>query len=169
MLIGITGTPGTGKTAVAEELRSRGYPVLDLKTTARPFVLSHDDAAGADLVDVDSWAEENANLDGLVEGAIAHYLPCDKIIVLRCRPDVLKTRLIPRGYSETKVKENLEAEALDVILIETVESFATEQIYEIDTTNIDEKEVADRILAFMNGTVSATFGSLDWSEYVMSL
>jgi len=169
MLIGITGTPGTGKTAVAEELRSRGYAVLDLKSTTKPFILSHDDEAGADIVDVDSWSEENANLDGMVEGAIAHYLPCEKIVVLRCRPDILKERLLLRGYSEKKVKENLEAEALDVILIETVDSFATEQIYEIDTTNIDEKEVADRILAFMNGTVSASFGLIDWSEYVMSI
>jgi len=169
MLIGITGTPGTGKTSVANELRTRGYSVLDLKSTTKPFILSHDDEAGADIIDVDSWSEENAHLDGIVEGAIAHFLPCDKIIVLRCRPDILKMRLAPRNYPDDKVRENLEAEALDVILIETVDAFATEQIYEIDTTNINEKEVVTRILEFMNDDVPASFGSIDWSEYVMSL
>ena len=169
MLIGITGTPGTGKTSVAEELRSRGIPVLDLKTTVKDFILDHDDEAGADDIDIDAWAEANTDLDGFVEGAIAHFLPCDKIIVLRCRPDVLMERLAPRGYPEKKVKENAEAEALDVILIETADAFATEQIYEIDTTIINKNDAADRIIAFAEGKLPASFGSLDWSEYVVNL
>ncbi|HJJ94774.1 MAG TPA: dephospho-CoA kinase, partial [Methanocorpusculum sp.] len=53
MLIGITGTPGTGKTSVAEALRKRGIDVLDLKTTVAPYVLEHDDEMGADIVDVE--------------------------------------------------------------------------------------------------------------------
>ncbi len=169
MLIGITGTPGTGKTSVAEELRSRGIPVLDLKTTVKDFILEHDEEAGADVIDIDAWAEMNADLDGFVEGAIAHFLPCDKIIVLRCRPDVLMQRLAPRGYPEKKVKENAEAEALDVILIETADAFATEQIYEIDTTIINKSDAADKILAFSEGKLPASFGSLDWSEFVVNL
>ena len=169
MLIGITGTPGTGKTAVAEALRRRGHAVLDLKTTVAPYVLEHDDEMGADVVDVEEWAEAYADLDGFVEGAISHYLPCEKVIILRCRPDVLEKRLTPRGYSAAKIRENAEAEALDVILIETADAFATEQIYEIDTTFIDSETAADMILAFAEDKVPASFGSLDWSEYVMSL
>ena len=169
MLIGITGTPGTGKTSIAETLRRRGIDVLDLKTTVGPYVLEHDEEMGADIVDVEAWAEAHADLDGFVEGAIAHYLPCEKVIILRCRPDVLAQRLTPRGYSAEKIRENAEAEALDVILIETADAFATEQIYEIDTTSIDSETAADAILAFAEDKVPASFGSLDWSEYVMSL
>ena len=169
VLIGITGTPGTGKTLVANELRFRGIPVLDLKTTVQDFILEHDDEIGADIIDIDAWAEQNTDIDGFVEGAIAHYLPCDKIIVLRCRPDILMRRLASRGYSERKVKENAEAEALDVILIEAVDAFPTEQIYEIDTTIINKNNVVDRILAFSEGKLSASFGSLDWSGYVVNL
>ncbi|MDO5845664.1 MAG: AAA family ATPase [Methanocorpusculum sp.] len=169
MLTGITGTPGTGKTSVAAELRRRGIPVLDLKTTVAPYVLEHDDAAGADVVDVDAWAAANAGLDGVVEGAFAHYLACDKIIVLRCRPDVLEERLAPRGYSAEKIRENAESEALDGILIETADAYADEQIYEIDTTMKDVSTIAGEIEAFMAGRAAASFGSLDWSEYVMSL
>lgn len=169
MLIGITGTPGTGKTSVAAALRRRGIDVLDLKTTVGPFVIEHDSEMGADVVDVEAWAEEHQFLEGYAEGAIAHFLPCEKIIILRCRPDVLEQRLAPRGYSAEKIRENAEAEALDVILIETADAFSTEQIYEIDTTSIDSETAADMILAFAEDKVPASFGTIDWSEYVMSL
>lgn len=165
-MIGITGTPGCGKTSIAELLRKKGHFVLDLKTTVAPFVLEHDDVSDSDVVDVDAWADAFPYTDGFVEGAFAHYLPCDKIIVLRCRPDILRERLAPRGYPEEKISENLEAEALDVILIETVEDFASEQIYEIDTTNTDRESVVMSIISFVKGETPASFGSLDWSEYI---
>lgn len=166
MMIGITGTPGCGKTSVAELLREMGHPVLDLKTTVGPFVLEHDDASGSDIVDVDAWADAFPYTEGFVEGAFAHYLPCDKIIILRCRPDVLRERLAPRGYSEEKIRENVEAEALDVILIETVDAFASEQIYEIDTTSTERESVVRSIISFVKGESPASFGLLDWSEYI---
>ncbi|MBE6506515.1 MAG: dephospho-CoA kinase [Methanocorpusculum parvum] len=169
MLIGITGTPGTGKTSVAEALRRRGIDVLDLKTTVAPYVLEHDEEMGADIIDVEEWAKANRFLEGYAEGAIAHYLPAEKIIILRCRPDVLKERLAPRGYPAEKIRENAEAEALDVILIEAADAFAAEQIYEIDTTSIDSETAAELIISFAEGKIPASFGSLDWSEYVMSL
>ena len=165
-MIGITGTPGCGKTTVAELLRKLGHPVLDLKTTVGPFVLEHDEASGSDVVDVDAWADAFPYTEGFVEGTFAHYLPCDKIVILRCRPDVLRERLAPRGYSEEKIRENADAEALDVILIETADAFASEQIYEIDTTHTDSDSVVRNILSFVKGETPASFGSLDWSEYI---
>ncbi|MDO5844198.1 MAG: adenylate kinase family protein [Methanocorpusculum sp.] len=169
MMIGITGTPGCGKTSAAEELRRRGFTVLDLKTTVKDYVIEHDDELGSDIIDDEEWANNFPYTQGFVEGAFAHYLTCDKIIVLRCRPDVLKKRLAPRGYSAEKVRENLEAEALDVILIETADAFASEQIYEIDTTNIKTDIIADKIVSFANDDVESSFGELDWSEYVNEL
>ena len=165
MLIGITGTPGCGKTAAAEELRRRGIDVLDLKTTVEPFIIGVEDDAA--VIDTDEWAEamEKSGIDGYVEGALAHYLPCNKLIILRCRPDVLKERLAPRGYSEEKVAENAEAEALDVILIEAVEMFSPNQLFEIDTTTNNVERTADLIQAFADGSLPAAFGSIDWSEY----
>ena len=70
-------------------------------------------------------------------GPLCPLLPCDRIVVLRCRPDVLKQRLAPRKYREEKIRENAEAEALDVFLIETVEEFDPDQIFELDTTGHD--------------------------------
>ena len=60
--------------------------------------------------------------------------PCDLVIILRCRPDILKSRLVKRGYRGEKIQENVEAEALDVILVETLEIHPPGHILEIDTT-----------------------------------
>lgn len=166
-MIGITGTPGTGKSAVSAELAARGFPVTDLKMTVAPYLLARDDDRGADVVDTDAWAEEFPYTDGYLEGALAHFLPCDKIVVLRCRPDVLAGRLGLRGYPEGKIRENCEAEALDVILVETVDMFSSEQIYEVDTTSTDVSSVADMIVAFATDACPCSFGKIDWSEYLV--
>ena len=104
-----------------------------------------------------------------MEGAIAHFLACDKIIVLRCRPDVLKDRLSRRGYSAGKVAENCQAEALDVILSETADMFASEHVYEIDTTNRAVISVADLIVSFAADEIPASYVPIDWSEYRASV
>ena len=112
------------------------------------------------------WAAEFVPVNGFVEGHFAHLLPCDRVVVLRCRPDVLKTRLAQRKYREAKIRENAEAEALDSCLIETVEEHDPSHIFELDTTDHDAPYCADRIEQFVQGKLPADFGHLDWSEYL---
>jgi adenylate kinase len=166
MMIGITGTPGTGKSAVATELRYRGFLVIDLKTTVTPYIVKQDPVRKVDEVDVNAWANAFSDVEGYVEGALAHFLGCDKIVVLRCRPDVLRGRLSLRDYSMTKITENCQAEALDVILSEIADMYASEQVYEIDTTNRDVVSVADLVVLFADDEISASFGTIDWSEFL---
>jgi adenylate kinase len=166
MMCGITGTPGTGKSMIGTELARRGYTVVPLTTTVGPYVVGEDEDRDAQIIDVDRWAAEFVPVDGFVEGHIAHLLPCDKIVVLRCRPDELKKRLAQRKYREGKIRENAEAEALDVCLIETVEEFEDNQILELDTTGHDAVYCADRIEGFYRGEIPADFGHIDWSEFL---
>jgi adenylate kinase len=166
MMCGITGTPGTGKSMIGNELARRGHTVVPLTTTVGPYVTGEDEDRDARIIDVDRWAAEFVPVDGFVEGHIAHLLPCDRIVVLRCRPDELKKRLAQRKYREAKIRENAEAEALDVCLIETVEAFDPLQIFELDTTGRDAAYCADRIEGFYRGEVPADFGHLDWSEFL---
>ena len=166
MMCGITGTPGTGKSAIGEELAKRGHTVVHLTTTVAPYVTGMDEERDAQIIDVDRWADEFVPVDGFVEGHLAQYLPCDKIVVLRCRPDVLKQRLAMRKYRKEKIRENAEAEALDVCLIETVEDFDPDQILEVDTTERKVAECADIIGGFRKGTVLAGFGTIDWSRFL---
>ena len=42
MMVGITGTPGTGKTSVAAELERRGHRVVHLTDTVRPYIIEED-------------------------------------------------------------------------------------------------------------------------------
>ena len=166
MMCGITGTPGTGKSLVGTELARRGHTVVHLTNTVGPYGIGDDEDRDAQIIDVDRWAAEFVPVDGFVEGHIAHLLPCDRIVVLRCRPDELKKRLSRRKYREAKIRENADAEAIDVCLIETVEKFSPEQILELDTTARDATYCADQIERFEKGEIPADFGHIDWSEFL---
>lgn len=169
MMCGITGTPGTGKSMIGEELSRRGHRVVHLTTTIGPYIIGEDEERDAQIIDTDRWAAEFVPVNGFVEGHIAHLLPCDKIVVLRCRPDELKKRLHQRKYREKKIRENADAEALDVCLIETVESFGPSQILEVDTTGHDAVYGADRIERFVRGEIPADFGHIDWSGFLVAV
>ena len=166
MMCGITGTPGTGKSLIGNELTHRGYTVIHLTDTVGPYVTGMDEERDTRLIDVERWAEEFVPVDGFVEGHFAHLLPCDRIIVLRCRPDVLMNRLALRKYRTAKIRENTEAEALDSCLIETVERYAPFQILELDTSDHDAAYCADQIERFIKGEIPADFGHMDWSAFL---
>ncbi len=166
MMCGITGTPGTGKSAIGSELAKRGHVVIHLTDTVGPYVTGEDELRDAQIIDVERWAAEFTPVDGFVEGHFAHMLPCDRIVVLRCRPDVLSTRLARRKYREQKIRENLEAEALDVCLIETVEDFEPGVIFELDTTEKSPEDCAGLIKGFAAGRIPAGFGKIDFSAYL---
>ena len=102
MMCGITGTPGTGKSLSGMELANRGYTVVHLTDTVGPYVIGEDEDRDAQEIDTERWADEFVPVDGFVEGHFAHLLPCDRIIVLRCRPDELKARLAQRKYRERR-------------------------------------------------------------------
>ncbi|HUU75124.1 MAG TPA: adenylate kinase family protein [Methanoregulaceae archaeon] len=166
MMYGISGTPGTGKTTIAEELSARGHPVLHLAGTTDSYRLDRDEDRDTYIIDEERWAREFIAVEGFVEGHLAHLLPCDLVIVLRCRPDVLAGRLSGRGYSRAKIAENAEAEALDVILIECLEGFEPRQIYELDTTDKSAQECCEMIEGFVRGKIPPSFGEIDWSHYL---
>lgn len=166
MMCGITGTPGTGKSLIGTELARRGHTVIHLTDTVEPYVTGMDEERDTRIIDVERWADEFVPVNGFVEGHFAHLLPCDRIVVLRCRPDVLKARLAIRKYRLEKIRENAEAEALDSCLIETVEQFEPSQILEIDTTDRDEVSCSDEIERFVKGEIPADFGHLDWSAFL---
>jgi adenylate kinase len=167
MMCGITGTPGTGKSAVAAVLGSRGEVVIILAETMGPYIIGTDEDRDTRVVDEERWAAEFPHREGFVEGHLAHLLPCERIVVLRCRPDILAGRLASRGYPPEKIWENVEAEALDLILCETLELHPESEILEIDTTGRTPEETAGCVLRFVRGDVPATHGSIDWSGYLV--
>lgn len=166
MMIALTGTPGTGKTTIAALLSARGIAVVSQKETMVPYILEHDAERDTDIIDEEAWVEDFVAVEGVIEGHLTHLLPADKVVVLRSRPDILAGRLRARGYSEEKVQENAEAEALDAILIEALEVHPEEHMLVIDTTEQSPEETADEIEAFIRGDAPPSLTVPDWSEYL---
>lgn len=165
----LTGTPGTGKSTVARILASRGLSIIELGDLAKEKGLleEFDRDRGTYEVDVEKLDRAIGEAaDGgttVLVGHLSHLVTCDMIIILRCRPSVLAARLRARGYPERKVAENAEAEALDVILVESVET--GREVYEVDTTNITEEEAADAVISILAGeNEKYAVGNIDWSE-----
>jgi adenylate kinase len=171
VLIAITGTPGTGKSSVCGELARRGYTVVDLDEVARRegLVVDRDPAREADVVDVDRLRERlrvAAKL-AFLKAHYSHLVGPSIAIVLRCRPKVLRERLETRGWPARKIRENVEAEGIDVITQEAAARVAF--VFEVDTTGRTPEVSADAVLAILQGrTQGHEAGSVDWSEEVLS-
>jgi len=171
MLVAITGAPGTGKTSACAILDRMGYAVLDLEEVARRegCVVGRDDARGSDEVDIDLLRAKlhvPAKL-AFLRGHYSHRMDVDTVIVLRCRPSVLRQRLEDRGWPPSKVRENVEAEAIDVITQEAAARLPF--VYEVDTTDVRPEETADTVLQILRGQFAGhEAGSVDWSDEVLS-
>ncbi len=165
MRIALTGTPGTGKSTVSRILAGR-YRILSVKELAEKHGCAEKEGDEL-LVDVDCLREKIGCEDCIIEGHLSHLLYPDLIIVLRAHPEVLRKRLEDRNYSHEKLMENLEAEAIDVILEEAMET--GRPVYEIDTTEISPEEVAERIERIINGKGEEFRpGRIDFSEVILS-
>jgi len=171
MLVAVTGTPGTGKSSACDVLARRGYLVVDLDDLARKegLVTGRDEIRETDEIDVDAL-REGLHVPAKVAFVKSHYshrMDVDVAIVLRCRPSVLRTRLETRGWSAAKVRENVEAEAIDAILQEAVEHLKS--VYEVDTTEATPQETAQAILGILQGkTTGHEPGTVDWTSEVLS-
>lgn len=168
MKIALTGTPGTGKTSAAARLSD--ITVIDLRKlsqeNAERFVFDQDhDCLEIDLTELQALIPEVSG-NAIIEGHLSHLLENDLVIILRCSPKVLAERLSIRNWPPEKIKENQEAEAVDVIMIEAMES--DHEVLEVDTTSLSPAEVADAIEDIIAGERNKYKpGNIDWSSEVM--
>jgi Predicted nucleotide kinase (related to CMP and AMP kinases) len=168
-VVAISGTPGTGKTALSNELRRRGYNVLDINEhiQANGLLGEKDEERDTFLVDVDLLDGSIRDIlkdDGTIflDSHMSHCLDSDVIFILRCSPNVLSERLRKRGYSESKVVENVQAEILDVILCEAVESDIP--VYELDTSDEPISLTVDKMEFVLAGNTDKYLpGNVDWT------
>lgn len=170
MKIAITGTPGTGKTVAAEGLRRKGFEVMSVEQIIESHGIEkeYDEASDSYLVDTEEL--QRIPLEGntpFIEGHLSHYTDVDVIVVLRCHPAVLRERLLERGYSEKKLTENVMAEILDVILVESL--IRGKKVYEINTTGVSAEDVVGKLVGITEGiTDGLSPGRVDWSEEMTS-
>jgi adenylate kinase len=181
MLIGLTGTPGTGKTSVSTFLEEkRHWKVIHLNDLIKEKHLYTEidekrDSVIADMELIREYLEETVEDREkevtLLESHLSHYI-ADIVIVLRLYPPELEMRLRTRGYSEEKIKENFEAEALDVILVEAFDW--CKKVFEVNTTGKNLEEVGKDIEKIIYHVLSGNEeeipeyepGSIDWIDLV---
>ncbi len=149
MIIAVTGTPGTGKTAVSQELADRlDYAYVDVNQVAERAAVEtdRDPERDATAVDVDSLVtalEDEVGDDTVLDGHLSHHFPADLTVVLRCSPDELEHRLAEKQWGAEKIDENVAAEQLDVLLQEAVTR--RDRVAEIDTTGTPAAAVAETL------------------------
>ena len=174
----LTGTPGTGKTTLQRAASEAGWSVVDVSqlARARKAVRGRDRRRRVDEIDLEALKEAwDGELEGygpddrvLAVGHLAQHLPCDLVVVLRCSPRVLRGRLEARGYKEAKVAENVEAEAVDVVLIEALDAGPPGGVHEIDTTTDPPEASAELLMRILEGADTGhAAGRVDWSGEVL--
>ncbi len=185
MIIALTGTPGTGKTTVCGIIKEHSqyrkqYNIVDLNKLVldEKIYTGKDEARDTYIADMDMLekrvqeiiSEVPKSMDVIMEGHLSHLLPADAIIVLRAHPVALRKRLGKRiEYSFKKVKENANAEALDVILVESTER--NENVFEINTTDMNPLAVVKSVVSIIESLKQGKAheflpGKINWIEQV---
>ena len=177
MIIAITGTPGTGKTTIAQLLETKGFIVYNLKDVAiqNKFIDGYDEDRDSIIVNIEKLDRYIRKLDQklvFIEGHLSHLLTSVRyIVILRCHPRELRKRLDNKGWNKKKVLENIQAEILDIILGESIEIHPRDYLFEIDTTNLKPNEIADMIIHLVKNNFipeeHLTIGRIDWSEELL--
>ncbi len=170
MRIALTGTPGTGKTTISKALRERyGLETVDVNEVvrARQYVDTYDSRRQCLVANLTALRAHRFPQHSILEGHLSHHLDVERVIVLRTDPKVLEQRLLQRGFSNKKVAENVEAEILDVVLIEAVALHA-DRVCELDSTGAID-ETAQRAWDIIQRRDLDRFvpGRIDWTEQLL--
>ncbi len=148
-MIVVSGVPGSGKTCFArllsKELNMDYLSITSLVQEKRSTLSSgFDERRGSLIVNDEALLNElrRLPLDRLVVESISpsllEGLPVQVVVITRCPVRDLFFRLERRGYPPQKILENLEAELLDVPLIEALNSFGEDLVVEVDTSVVDK-------------------------------
>lgn len=177
MLVAISGTPGTGKTSVCRHLQALGYHTVSVDHLASLYpeiVAGYDRKRRVKEIYTYKTSKLIRRLYKdtrivFIDSHFSHLLRPDKVIVLRCHPSKLRTRLKAKRYTALKIKENLEAEACDVITIESLQLYGKDKMYEIDTTKMSPKDTTKAVIDIIDGTTHAFEpGQVDFSEEILN-
>lgn len=173
----ISGTPCVGKTTVSEHLSTRlGCKLIKINDLAieNDFVLGIDEDKGYKIIDIDKLNEkvneiiDNSNELLIFEGHLSHLCTgADKVIVLRVTPELLKDRLASRSYSEPKIHENLEAEAMGICSAEAYELYG-DNVCEIDVSALSVDESVDLICKVIDNKIDFPVGEIDFMSWLIS-
>ena len=132
-VICVSGSVGTGKTSVAKKLAKRlKAEYVDVNETIKKNKLSegYDKKRKCKIVDIKKLNKtlekiiKNSKESLVIDSHMSHFLSpklVDYVIITKTNLKKLKNRLKKRGYSNTKIEENMEVEIMDICLNEAKE------------------------------------------------
>ena len=161
-IILVTGTPGTGKTTIAKLIASRlNYKYIDVNDIIKQYNIcdEYDSRRLCTIVDADKLktilekliksSKENLVIDSHMCHVISPKL-VKMCLVTRCDLKTLKKRLETRGYNESKIRENLDAEIFENCLTEAQDN--NHNLYIVDTTHLNEKQFIENVKKWLENS-----------------
>ena len=171
-IIGITGTPGTGKKTISLELAKKlNFQHINLNDYAIKNKLTKNNKTDHIIYNLDLFTKkikksiENENF--IISG---HLLPdiiskkdVDIIFILRCSPLILLKRYKKRHYNEQKIKDNIISEAIGIIQYESMIKFGKKKVIEINVTNKNVKSLVEELILIINNK-QKIIQKIDWLD-----
>ena len=128
-MICLTGIPGSGKTTIAEILRTRGIRVMNVSDLPGFTECKEDD--GVDIDCLRSIITSHATDNDVLEGHYSHFLQCEAVIILEREEKNVEQSLRSRGYSREKISDNIDALRSDIIFPESLEYLPSPRIFRV--------------------------------------
>ena len=155
----VTGTPGTGKTALSKKLSKKlAFRYLDVGSIIKKYNFSegYDEKRKTHIVDTKKLNRElvreimnckKTEKGVIIDSHLSHYLPkkyVDLCIVTKCNLRVLEKRLRKKKYFKAKIRENMDVEIFDICLNEAKDN--KHKIFIVDTTKgINIEKISDSV------------------------
>lgn len=148
MKIGITGTPGIGKTSVSKQLAEfyKTKPLNEKEFALKEGIGSFD-VDENELVVPLPLLEEKLNKflkkkrNVVVEGHLLCEIKAkfDYLVLLKCDPELLELRLEERGYKAEKIQDNVFCEGIEYCKKHALRNYPKKNIIEVENRkNIKE-------------------------------
>ncbi len=162
-LIIITGTPGVGKSTLSKALARRlrvQFVDLGALVKAERLHLGFDRFRKSLIIDEKRVRQRLAVfLDNKRDVVVASHIVGrivprgvdSRAIVLRLDPVILYHRLVRRGWTASKVWENVESELLDMCYFDATEALGMAKVFELDTGTLSRSLVLEKALKILRG------------------
>jgi adenylate kinase len=161
-VIALSGTPGTGKSAVGSLLAKQlDLEFIEIGQIIKDFELHQgmDPQRDTLIADINRLQEylkqllQSQHNELIISGHFADIIPDNflkALIILRCHPLTLIDRLLNRGWTSEKILENIQAEILGECTSQALANHSYQKIFEINTTTLSTQKVAKLITDILN-------------------